>query len=325
MLDQISCRDFLTGKLSEQDAYCYLLDSSKRQPTALAIKEFVRNIKEISSDYLNQIPVINVDLIDCCGTGGSGLAHYNTSTTVSFVLAAAGLKVTKFGNRAITGQSGSFDFLDSLQIPVISSIETTIDILQETNLAFVYAGQFYPFLAKFGPIRKRIGRPTIMNIIGPLLNPFDPSFRLLGAAQENHQMAIGQYLIEESNNKNAFVVHSYSGLDELDPSSNNKILAVNKSGIKERELMAEKGLGTFTRQLTAEVNAQYFKKIVSDFHSLPEYFRSLILLNSAAGLVVSGKAKTFLEGQHIAEQLLLSGKVLAKYEQCRRIYNKYAR
>ena len=173
--------------------------------------------------------VVGAKLIDCCGTGGSGLSHFNTSTTVAFILAAAGLHVAKFGNRAASSQSGSFDLLHALGVGEPLSMPALADLLQEVNLAFLFAPQFYPQLAPLAPLRKELGRKTIFNYIGPLLNPTDPPYRLLGVPNSQAQALVAAHLASRAGTRQAFVVSADSGLDEIDVQGPSTILKVRRN------------------------------------------------------------------------------------------------
>src|SRR5262249_50858772 len=125
---------------------------------------------------------LGVGAIDCCGTGGSGSGKFNTSTAVAFVLAAAGLKVIKFGNRSASGSSGSVDFLMKCGFPTSIKSDAVETIFERTNVLFLNARDVYPAVGSLAEIRKKIGKPSILNYIGPLLNPARPSFRILGVS-----------------------------------------------------------------------------------------------------------------------------------------------
>jgi anthranilate phosphoribosyltransferase len=326
MLAMSKISDLLAGRLTDQLAYECLLKLSNEKPSAALINEFITNILQTNNYPLLELFAEQTDVIDCCGTGGSGIAHYNTSTSVAFVLAAGGLRVAKFGNRAASGTSGSFDFLECLGIPTISAQEDLLNILERTSLVFLFAPQFYPSLAKLAPIRKAVGKRTILNLIGPLLNPLHPSFRIIGVPTSIAQQAIADYLFLHTTSKKALVVHSDSGLDELDPSSNNSILAVGRLGISKSNLNTtlndEK---QNNHPLTPQEIVRLFKEMISDFFSSPNYFRSLVTLNAGAGFFAAGKTRSIEEGQELATKLLSSGEVLSKYEQCRSMYAQQSR
>jgi len=328
MLALSQIKDLFAGKLPDDVAKEYLLELNQQKLNSNLIHEIVSNIKDVTDcsgwkqwrDSLTE----NNSLIDCCGTGGSGLPHFNTSTSVAFVLAAGGLKVVKFGNRSSGGGSGSFDFLELLGIPLSLPIKNLETVLEKENLVFLFAPQFYPSLAKLAPIRKSIGGQTIFNVIGPLLNPLNPGLRILGVSKKESQLAIADYLASLTSNKSSFVVHADSGVDEIDPTSNNSVLVVNGSSITETIVAAEEiRKNTDCFSFTAADNARQFKEMVDDFSSAPAYLQSLITLNAAAGFLVAGKVKDMDAGQAFARELFQSGHVRAKFKQCRSLYAQY--
>jgi anthranilate phosphoribosyltransferase len=164
----------------------------------------------------------NFELMDCCGTGGSGKSFFNTSTAMAFVLAAGGLSVLKFGNRAISSTSGSFDFLESLGIPSHFPVEKIPNVLERSGLAFLFAPECYPQLAGFNRIRKQLKQKTIFNFMGPLLNPTQPAYRVIGVSdptmlQHLHtaMTATPVYSFFERNRRTVFVHSKNSLLDEF--------------------------------------------------------------------------------------------------------------
>ena len=161
----------------------------------------------------------NTMIIDCCGTGGSGKEHFNTSTAIAFVLAAGGLKTAKFGNKAATGKSGSFDFLQALGLPLITKPQHSYEIMAETNLCFLFAPVYYPHLAHLTKVRSKLGKATAFNFVGPLLNPVNPGIKYIGTFCPDIQRAMADYYLLYSKETKAFIVRAFSGLDELDPVS----------------------------------------------------------------------------------------------------------
>jgi anthranilate phosphoribosyltransferase len=258
------------------------------------------------------------NLIDCCGTGGSGLSHYNTSTTVAFILAAAGLKVAKFGNRAASSLSGSFDLLDKLGIGTTLQVHALPEILEQTNLAFLFAPQFYPALAPLAPLRQLVGSPTVFNYIGPLLNPAVPVFRLLGVPNKHVQDLVASHLQTDGKVEHALVVNSESGMDELDVHSANTIVRVKGNKI-ERETLAKMPLlqldGKEEGPLSADSNKYIFDALISGELGGDNYYHALVCLNTGSALSAAGLADNLEAGVKIAANLLKDGSVKAKFIQ----------
>jgi anthranilate phosphoribosyltransferase len=266
-------------------------------------------------------------LIDCCGTGGSGLSHYNTSTTVAFVLAAAGLKVAKFGNRAASSQSGSFDLLDKLGIGAILPVDALPALLEETNLTFLFAPQFYPALAALAPLRRTVGQPTVFNYIGPLLNPAQPVLRLIGVPNKQALELVSGHLHAEGKVEHALIVNAESGLDELDVHSANTIARVSRkknhkdgdSLTIDSEILAQVASsqleGKREGPLTVDDNIKIFHALLSGELGQQNYYHTLVCLNTSVALTAAGLTQNRESGAILATQLLKDGSVKAKFLQ----------
>jgi anthranilate phosphoribosyltransferase len=269
-------------------------------------------------------------VLDCSGTGGSGVSHFNTSTSVAFVLAAAGIKVAKFGGRAASSKSGSFDFLERLGFANAIPHESIIEGLEACGLVFILAAGVYPQLQRLAPIRKSIGKRTVLNFIGPLLNPLRPAHRLMGISSDSVRHCVGQFLSREAECQRAMLVTADGRIDELDPVRSNKITHIRRTNVSEEVI---DGMGTATLienfgagcsrqyQLDASENVEIFKRIVSGEDKSSVFYNSLIL-NSAAGLLVGGRVDTLPDGIDEARELICSGAVAKKLQQCRSFYGR---
>ena len=259
-------------------------------------------------------------LLDCCGTGGSGLPHYNTSTTVAFVLAAAGIPVAKFGNRAASSSSGSFDFLEQIGFPVLKHPKDGLTMLEETNLGFLYAPQVYPAMKHLGPLRKQLGQPTIFNFMGPLLNPLKPAYRVTGVSKQAIAPTMATWLSQQAFHQNGLLVRSHSGLDERAPGHSSTLWQITSNQVTEHTApsisQAPEALSDLDWSATA--NAERFERLVTQATPMP-YIQELVIQNSALGLWIAGKASSIEEGETLASELLQSGAVLAKVKQCRTV------
>lgn len=263
-------------------------------PQNLDLPTFTLAVERLRATSAYPFPNLPFDVFDCCGTGGSGIPHYNTSTTVAFILAAGGLKVAKFGNRSATSASGSSDFLDAIGLPVEAGPEFSIDLLNEYGLAFLHAPHFYPVLAELRPLRQRLGVKTIFNFIGPLLNPANPTHRIIGVSDADVRPVIADYLGTLPHTKAALVVGTGEA-DELLPESEPPM-----------------------QQFTPETNAEIFRQILNS--QCHPYYHRLVCLNAGAAFYIGGKSGTIETGIQLAEELLETGEVRWKYEQLRSAY-----
>jgi anthranilate phosphoribosyltransferase len=245
---------------------------------------------------------------DCCGTGGDGSGSINVSTAVTFVAAAAGLPVAKHGNRSFSSRCGSADVLEELGARLDVEPEQSRKILDEVGVCFLYAPIYHPGLAHAGPARRALRVRTIMNLLGPCLNPARPSVQLLGVADPKFLTPIAQTLAALGVEQ-ALIVHG-SGLDELalhGPSMANWlsrgeiepiILSPEDAGLTRAPLNLIKG-GDATQ------NAGRLVKLLNGNASPAE--TDLVALNAGALLMTAGKAESLREGVVQAADAIFSG------------------
>lgn len=267
------------------------------------------------------VPAVEGNVMDCCGTGGSGMHHFNTSTSAAFVLAASGVRVVKFGNRAMSSASGSFDFLEQLGIPSEVPLARLPEFLDETGLVFLFAPQCYPALARFNAVRKALGVRTVFNFMGPLLNPIHPTHRVLGVSNSRMQGLLATILQQDASVRQAWVVRGEDTLDEVTCHGITSIHAVQGSDMRIETFSAAFN-GTFPNpeeKLTPTDSVRIFMDLVSGRDHVSFYHR-MLCLNAGAGFVVAGKADTLEVGADYAADLLANGKVKETLEHCRRTY-----
>jgi anthranilate phosphoribosyltransferase len=262
-------------------------------------------------------------VMDCCGTGGSGKPHFNTSTTVALVLATAGVPVAKFGNRAATSASGSFDFLDALRLSAPVPTEAMADVLAETGLLFLFAPRFYPQLGRVAQARKAFGQKTLFNALGPLLNPVLPAYRLVGVSEESLLPAMAQALSCTPGLKRAWLVSAETGEDDVIPDGRTVGLDV-RPGLATP--FAETHACPAPRPdgpLSVADNVARFHALVTGEDTASYAFHS-VCVNAGAALTVAGRAENVSEGAAMAQALLASGDVFEQWQHCRRVYARYA-
>lgn len=284
--------------------------------------EILAQLLDLMSRTVVSLPELEGGLMDCCGTGGSGLAHYNTSTTVAFVLAAGGLKVVKFGNRAASSKSGSFDFLEAIGIPAENNLEKLPEILAQTGLVFLYAPQCYPALAPLAKLRRELGIRTVFNFLGPLLNPVKPAYRLLGVSHPGMQNLMAEYLAGQTETKRAWLVHGLgeqSGLDEVAVHGDTRLLEVAESEVREKTLSHRfDGMLSMDCEYTAADNYRIFRALLDGSDTGSVCYR-MVCLNAGSGFYVAGKADSPEAGVKLAEELLAEGKVKETVTLCRKV------
>jgi anthranilate phosphoribosyltransferase len=261
-------------------------------------------------------------MLDVCGTGGDRMGLFNVSTTAMFLLAAGGATVVKHGNRGITSMSGGADVLEALGV----KIETPPDLLRQciaaTGLGFIFAPAYHPSFKVIGPVRKALavqGVSTIFNLLGPLLNPANPPFQLAGIFSESLLPKYAEVL-RLLGRQSAWAVHGSSdpagaGVDELSTLGINHYCAVT-GGVVSAHTLDPGPLG-FSRAQIEELrggdraeNARILTGILSGQIRGPK--RDVVILNAAAGFVVSRLAGNLPEAIALAHDQLDSGRALAK-------------
>lgn len=265
-------------------------------------------------------------LVDTCGTGGDGAGTFNISTTAAFVVAGAGQKVAKHGNRSVSSKSGSADVLAALGANLDLTPEQVAQAIDEVGLGFLFAPKLHPAMKHaIGP-RRELGVRTIFNILGPLTNPAGAMAQVIGVydGQLTEPLA---HVLKRLGSRGAFVVHGYGGLDELTTAGPNRV-----SRLEQGEVVTEKldpaELG-FARADPAELlggAAEENARITHDLLAGREKGarRDVVVLNAAAALAAAGKAADLAEGVRLAAQSIDSGAALSVLERYIAFTNDYS-
>lgn len=294
--------------------------------TEVQIKELLLNLtKDNSAENLSKIVSYmmkhakKIDLksssgfIDVCGTGGDCLGTFNISTAASFVIAGVGAKVIKHGNRSVSSKSGSADVLEKLGVSIEIPENKLQEVLDEAGMVFLFAPYYHPSLAKIKEIRKALGVPTVFNLLGPLVNPVELDYQVIGVYDKEKCEIVAKTLLQLGL-KEAMVVHGANGLDELSTTGENLIFHIKDGKIIKKYLTPE-DVGLKRANIEdliggdAEENAQIILNILTGEKGAKRDIakRDIILLNSAAALVVSGIARDFKDGVKKAEESIDSG------------------
>jgi anthranilate phosphoribosyltransferase len=314
MLTEETISSLIECELPEEKIRQVLIELSSERIDLRILTAFINSIKAKSSFKFDG----TLNALDCSGTGGSKLSHFNTSTTVAFVLAAGGVKVAKFGNRAATSLSGSFDLLEILGIPSSIPYAHVHELLENVGLVFLYAPHYYPSLAKLSAIRRTLPGPSIFNSIGPLLHPLNPSLRLMGTSDPIVHRLVADYLLADKHTERAIIVRSERGLDEFDPCAKSHYAELDNEQLEYLSLDMVHQINVPPDAMTPEYNFEVFHQVLVG--SADPYFMHLVCTNAGAGFKIAGKVKTIHDGAALARELLLTGVVAEKYEACRRAY-----
>lgn len=302
----------------------FLMALNAKGETVEEIAGFARELRERAVRPVLDEATRNGEILDVCGTGGDRLGTFNISTTVAIVAAAAGLKVAKHGNRAMTSQTGSADVLDELGIPTQLSPDEAARMLSERNFAFFFAPTYHPAFKNIAACRKLCaerGQRTIFNFLGPLLNPVRPSAQLMGVARPELCSPIARVL-QQLGARRAMVVSGQTpagALDELCTFANNTIAEFYQDrGFHESILdPALLGFGTAIiddlRGGDRKANAVILRAILQGNDRGPR--RDAVLLNSGAALFVGSRAPNIMRGIELAAETIDSGRALAKLDE----------
>ncbi len=262
------------------------------------------------------------DVVDTCGTGGTGLPTFNISTAAALVVAGAGVKVAKHGNRTHTRASGSADVLEALGVNLDADAEAVARCLVEAGVCFCYAIRCHPAMKHAGPVRKALGVRTIFNVLGPLTNPAGARRQVLGvfdgALTETIADVLGQLGAVR-----AMVVHADDGLDELSTTSPTKISEYRSGQVTTRTVQVEDfGLQRGTLDDLSIGSAAESARIIRDVLAGKEGpARDIVLLNAAATLAVADKAESVEEALPLAEESVSSGAAAGALEKLIEVSN----
>jgi len=259
------------------------------------------------------------DCIDVCGTGGDEKQTFNVSTAAMFVVAGAGIKVAKHGNRAVSSSSGSYDVLEALGINMGNITAKPKETMEKTNIAFLFAPNHHPLFKNIGPLRKELGIKTVFNLMGPLLNPGKVKKQLMGVFNPEITETIAE-VMKKRGTERAMIVHG-DGLDEITITGKTKISELKNNKISTYYFdPKEFGINYATieelKAKTKEESAQIILEILKGKKSKK---RDIVVLNAAAALIIAGIAKNFKESIKLAEESIDSGKALKVLEELKKI------
>jgi anthranilate phosphoribosyltransferase len=299
-----------TGRLSEEEIIAYLASTADRKPTVDELVGAVTSMRQ----HMRAITA-PAGAIDLCGTGGDGLGTLNISTAVSFVVAGAGVPVAKHGNRSASSRSGAADVLEALGVNITLAPEAAQSVLEKTGLVFLFAQTHHPAMKHVGAARKQIGRRTIFNLLGPLANPGRVARQLVGVFSSDWLVPYAEAL-KQLGSARAFIVHGRDGLDEVSISATTQLAILDQGKVTTGEIGPEEaGLPRWPladiRGGDAAHNAAALRQLL-DGETGP--YRDIVLLNSAAALMVAGRAKDVKEGAGLAGQVLDSGAAKTKLD-----------
>jgi anthranilate phosphoribosyltransferase len=263
------------------------------------------------------------ELVDTCGTGGGAIGTFNISTAAALLAAGAGVRVAKHGNRSFTSQCGSADVLEALGVPIEVSVPVMERALREAGIVFMFAPLMHPAMRHVGPVRRELGIPTVMNIVGPLANPAGAGRQVVGVADARRVPLIAGAL-QSLGTEHALVVHGEPGMDEVSPLGPTHVIEIRGGRANEWSIdpetfgiargRAEELAGGPPRENAAVVQAV----LAGD---APPTARGAVILNAAAAVFVSNLgANSFGDAVDAATAALDAGEGAAALERLRKAF-----
>ncbi len=299
----------MEGKANEEEIFDFL--------TLLSTKGEVSN--EIAGGvYVLRNKSKRVDVkncVDTCGTGGDGMNTLNISTASALLLASMGVKVAKHGNKAVSSKCGSGDVLEALNININLEPDNIEAEINKNNFGFMFAPNYHSAMKYVGPTRKKIGKRTIFNMIGPLSSPALVKRQVVGVF-EKKLLKIFANALNNLDIKFAWIVNSEDGLDEISPYAKTNVIQLKNNAISEIVIDPKE----------LNINADKFENLVGDdakfnankileiFKGEDNDFSKAVCLNAAAGLIVNETHKEFAEAYKDAREHILSNKVIEHLE-----------
>lgn len=329
----VAVEELVDEKLASEMKAGFLTALAQKGETVEEIAAFAQALRALSLRPLLDPETLSQEILDVCGTGGDRVNTFNISTTVAMVAAAAGVKVAKHGNRAITSQAGSADVLEALGIRIDLTVDEASKSLQEHNFAFFFAPNYHPAFRYIGPARQLCadrGQRTIFNFLGPLLNPARPTAQLVGVPRPELCGPMAQAL-QGLGLRRGMVVCGTVGpqvelpdaaakcyLDELSTLGESTVAEFYQDkgfalSILNPEFLLQHATLADLRGGDRHENAEIIRRILDGIERGPK--REAVLLNAGAALLVAGKSRTIDDGWILASEIIESGQAAAKLKE----------
>ena len=311
-------------KMSDENMREFLVGMTLNEYTCV---ESIAAAAEVMRSFALPLPVseeLSLNSLDVVGTGGDKIGSFNISSTVSLLVSACGSSVAKHGSRSITSKSGSADMIESLGVRLDLSIENSARLLEESGFTFMFAQNHHPAMKFIVPVRKSIPDKTIFNILGPLTNPAGVKKSMLGVFDKAFVPKMAEAL-KINGATSALVMSSNEGMDEISISDvsyasllkgddiQELIIDPQEYGIKKAPLEAIIGGD-------ARVNANILRNIFDD--TATDAQRDIVLINTAASLMVDGLARDIQDGLEMAREAIVNARPKVKLKQIIEISNK---
>ena len=262
----------------------------------------------VMREHMTRVEVPD-NAIDIVGTGGTGLKLLSISTATAFVVAGAGVPVAKHGNRGASSPTGTADTLSELRVNIAMSPERAAAAVSEVGMGFLFAPTYHPAMRHVGPARKKVGNRTIFNRLGPLCNPAEVKYMLLGSAEASLVRPMAEAL-KANGVTHAMVVHGKDGMDEITTTESTHVAQLIKGQISEFEITPEQYVlpRVELKELSGGEPAKNAAALASLLDGEPSAYRDIVCLNASAALTVAGAVTNIEDGLILATDSIDSGK-----------------
>jgi anthranilate phosphoribosyltransferase len=304
--------EILEGKVTDAQIGAFLIALSMKGETVDEVLGAVGVMRDLST----KVEIDEPNLIDTCGTGGTGIGIFNVSTTSALVASSCGAKIAKHGNRSATRKSGSADLLEQAGVSLSLTPEQVASCIQEIGLGFMFAQAHHSAMRHVVGPRKEIGQKSIFNVLGPLTNPASAKRQVLGVYDKKWMTPIAEVL-DELGSEHLLIVHSRDGLDEISLASPTYMTEMRDGKISEYEVSPEDfNFETDTLE-GLQVNSPQESLDLAKLALQGEHKKasSMICMTAGAALYVSGIANSLESGVELAKRSVESGEGLKKLNQ----------
>ncbi|HET7631052.1 MAG TPA: anthranilate phosphoribosyltransferase [Gemmatimonadaceae bacterium] len=305
----------MAGEATPTQVAAVLMGLRVKGETAAEVAAVVRALRRVMVPLAADAPG---DLVDTCGTGGGTVRTFNISTAAALVAAGGGARIAKHGNRSFTTQCGSADVLEALGVRIDVPVAVMEQALRQAGIVFMFAPLMHPAMRHVGPVRRELGVPTVMNIVGPLANPAHAGRQVIGAGDADRAPLLAGALAELGT-VHALVVHG-AGMDEISPLGPTEVREVRAGEVREWVIdPTVLGLGRATAdELAGGSPAENAAAVLDVLQGRASRgATAAVLLNAAAALYVAALAPTYEEGLAQAEAAIRSGAGLDALERLR--------
>lgn len=304
----------MAGELTEAQAAALIVALRAKGETVEEIAAAASVMRALSQKLVTEDASV---LVDTCGTGGDGQHTFNISTTVAFVVAAAGAKVAKHGGRSVTSSSGSADVLETAGMNLAATPEQTAASIREVGVGFLFAPAHHSAMKHVVGVRKALGVRTLFNLLGPITNPAGVQRQVLGVFANQWLEPMAQVL-KTLGSQAVWVVHADDGLDEISIATSTQVAALGDDGQIHCFSVSPEDVG-YARQSLATIKASTKEESLAMMHRVFDNeagpWRDIVCLNAGAALLVGGLVSSFVEGVRLAETTLATGAAKAKFAQ----------